>query len=256
MTTTTNTHRAEESNTCIIHADHISTTSDPNVFTSDEFMPKINKRAIIQFSFHFVHHRNQIHYFEMMIKDSQTQNPEIGIGVAAPKYQYGMTGWSKHSIGYHADDGHVYDSHNNVDISLNYYRYKCELFGVNDTVGLIYDRQNGGVTFTRNGQIVHPEITPDTTWGSRFGHLVGKMEYPLSDEYMERLNGFTKDAHFVPTVTTIPGITFSVNFGHDQINKPFAWSGYMMFGSIGAMIHNLQCNNFVDVEIVRGECDD
>jgi hypothetical protein len=250
QTTNSKMHHAEELS--IVYSCHISATTDPYVFTSSDFSRSFfsNEYAIIQFPFHFEHHRNQIRYFEMKIKDISSLKGvlEIAIGMAAPNYNHGMTGWSENSIGYHADDGQIYDSYS-PDNSFNFYSYKGELFGVNDTVGLMYNRQTGRVTFTKNGKLIHPEITTHEILGLCDGNELQKSENK-PNEYMERLKGFTKEAHFVPTVTTVSGVTFCMNFGDDQINRPFAWNGYMMFGTIGDMIHNMQSNNFVDVEIV------
>jgi len=118
-------------------------------------------------------------YFEVTICTSQHKFPIFGIGFAPYMFKDQMTGWSNGSIGYHGDDGKVYD--NKGESSTTFRKYT-----VNDTVGAFWDKISGEIFFVWNGEVL--------------GRNICNRNPSLS-------------THFIPTITFQggTGISFKVN---------------------------------------------
>ncbi|KAF0978131.1 hypothetical protein FDP41_002646 [Naegleria fowleri] len=94
----------------------------------------------------FQNNCNFLFYYEVRILDCPTDHPVFGFGLAPPYFEeQGMVGWDKHSIGYHADDGIIYDSHGS-----GYSQKIFVKFEKGDCVSLLW--YNNEVYFAKNGQ--------------------------------------------------------------------------------------------------------
>ncbi|KAJ1975210.1 Protein ssh4 [Dimargaris xerosporica] len=90
--------------------------------------------------------QNPVYYFEVKLQE-KPQETNVAIGLATKPYpSWRLTGWNKHSVGYHADSGRVY--HNNPFRGVNL----GEVCFEGDIIGVGYQPRSGTVFFTRNGR--------------------------------------------------------------------------------------------------------
>jgi hypothetical protein len=130
-------------------------------------------------------------YMEVTIISCVKTNSNYGYGIGlAPPNIENMTGWYDWSIGYHGDNGYIYDSTGN-----DYFKHKAESYGQGDTIGIMFDLYNGFVKFTKNGLLLSTKTA-----------IVRNAE----DQFLFTFTSCNVDAQF------------KVNFG----DTPFLWSGY------------------------------
>eukprot|EP01080_Neovahlkampfia_damariscottae_P008934 gene8934-883_t len=95
-------------------------------------------------------------YFEVEIvhwrKKKYRNNPIIGVGLAPYSFQNGMVGWSSNSIGYHADDGGIFNNSGMHNI-------QGESCDTNDVMGCLWDWKKDEVLFTKNGELCIENIS-------------------------------------------------------------------------------------------------
>jgi hypothetical protein len=124
-------------------------------------------------------------YFEVTIQSSKTASPVFGIGFAPHALPTkGMVGWASAGIGYHADDGRVFNNENVPSKPV-----VLELCTVGDTMGAAMDVETGHVFFTKNGQKLtgyimnhvsatnmYPTVTLSHTESTEFTVNLGSVE--------------------------------------------------------------------------------
>jgi hypothetical protein len=179
----------------VLFHEHMIPLGD-NVYTSDNISMSMDDsrypRSIVQFQYDPLHLLHKSMYFELtLIRTSQ----EIGIGLAPIGYVNSMTGWRDRSIGYHGDDGKVFDDH-----SKSAFAHYVETYNDGDTVGLLYDTKTGRITFFKNGRQACAQD------GALF---------------------VRKDEELYPCVTASLCDVFTVNFGKQLVNNPQLWVGYI-----------------------------
>ncbi|KAJ1656510.1 Protein ssh4 [Dispira simplex] len=90
--------------------------------------------------------QNPVYYFEVKLQE-KPQETNVALGLATKPYpSWRLTGWNKHSVGYHTDNGRVY--HNNPFRGVNLGHQCFE----GDVIGVGYQPRSGTVFFTRNGR--------------------------------------------------------------------------------------------------------
>ncbi|KAL9644923.1 hypothetical protein ABK040_005401 [Willaertia magna] len=92
-------------------------------------------------------------YFEVTILQFK-QDDIVCIGLAEHGYNTSKvfldreTGWDNHSIGYHSDDGGMFDSE-------GFHSKRSSTYGKGDTIGCFWDLQKGTVIYTKNGKFIN-----------------------------------------------------------------------------------------------------
>jgi hypothetical protein len=209
---------------------------------------KIHRHDNATIQFRVPYSTNNIIYYEVTIINvsKSAHDGAVGIGIAPVNYGDGMVGWYTDSIGYHGDDGIIYtgtstdsmimqeQSEDNIieqedtddDDSVSSWEsvesnedIKLQTYGTGDTVGLLYDKNQGTVQFSKNGTFYQ--------------------------------NLFQVNSNLYPTISIDAGITFSVNFG-DQ--APFLMKGIPMEWTYvqvrKKMDENRVAERFTDVVII------
>jgi hypothetical protein len=211
----------------VIHAIQIEPRG-PHSFKSRDDVPWVSCRTIVQFQIPPEQWQHNLLYFEITLTQVPGGiKPVCGIGLSPLGYHNAMTGWYSHSLGYHSDDGLVFNNRGWEDRS-NY----IAPFTKGDTAGLLWDLCEGHVTFTLNG------VEKKTT---------GDLKFTRS--YKKR---------FYPCVTTDRGIAFDVNFGEDP-KRPFVWNGfrqfYLAFASFRNNLKRLASGRkYDDIDIIAIRC--
>lgn len=135
-----------------IHA-HNAQSIAPNRFQAKQSttFQNADDRFIVQFSLP----NNNSNYFEATLMFCPSNPPVLtfGIGLAPPFYSHGMTGWYHGSIGYHSDDGLVYNNHGDARV-----QNLLQQFQIGDTIGCAWDHQKT-VTFSKNGVMFEKEFS-------------------------------------------------------------------------------------------------
>jgi hypothetical protein len=139
-----------------------------------------HNKPIIQFRIPELQLKQDFCYFEVEF----TSTPAVGVGLAPEKYST-MIGWYRESIGFHSDDGAVYDNrgHGTPGSQTN-------MFESGDIIGTYWNRATGRVQFTRNGELVQ-----NGTFSRK------------------------KLLNLYPTIAAMTTTTFKVNLGE----RKFAW---------------------------------
>ncbi|KAL0490958.1 SPRY domain-containing protein [Acrasis kona] len=181
----------------VIHAVQIIPTGYHS-YRTQEKVRWTDCRTIVQFQVPSDQAQHNLLYFEITLTAVPARGlPIVGIGLSPFGYRDAMTGWYDGSIGYHSDDGFVFNNRS-YESSDNL----IAKFGLNDTVGLLWDLREGAVSFTWNGK-------PKRTFRNQnFKRLYQKKYYPC--------------------VTTNRNISFKVNFGEDPKN-PFEWKEFRQY---------------------------
>lgn len=99
-----------------------------------------------------------VFYFEVEIVD-KGRDGYIGIGLSVKDVKLDrLPGWEPNSYGYHGDDGHVFNGRGTG-------RPYGPMYTTGDWVGVIYDRFERTITFTKKGFQLGPAFhnVPDTT---------------------------------------------------------------------------------------------
>ncbi|KAL0483045.1 Ran-binding protein [Acrasis kona] len=173
-------------------------TNDPKLFTTQNNTTSFG--MIVQFEVP----PNQLHhgiiYFEAKVI---RYGVDFGVGLAKLGYNGGMVGWSESSIGFHADDGYVFDDSSVYSQTT----YHLKSYDVGDVVGLMYNLKTGLIEFRVNGVLIEAK--------SREGALLNNFNMYRS-----------ACLDLLPSITSHPQSCFEVNFGQDNVNQPLSWSGY------------------------------
>ena len=97
-----------------------------------------------------------VDYFEVTVLQGEHGNDEavavIGMCSEFANLGVSLAGHQRFSIGYHSDDGMIYER-TTADYSVRHEPIKCREYGENDTVGCGVDWDKGEYFFTLNGQI-------------------------------------------------------------------------------------------------------
>jgi hypothetical protein len=205
----------------VIHHDLLLPLGN-NKYMSDSMKMSMSEervpRSIVQFAYLPIHLLRKRAYMELtLIKTAQ----EVAIGLAPKKYSDAMTGWRNNSIGYHGDDGKVFN-----DQLRSEEAHFLDTFDDGDTVGLYYDMNTGIITFTKNGRILENE-----------SGLVFKR----------------KDCEVYLCVTASLGDVFSINFGINETDQPLLWSQfYDMISNMRKNIYNcMKRRIYCDIDLMH-----
>ncbi|RKP37787.1 concanavalin A-like lectin/glucanase domain-containing protein, partial [Dimargaris cristalligena] len=90
--------------------------------------------------------QNPVYYFEVKLHEKPRET-NVAVGLATKPYpSWRLTGWNRHSVGYHSETGRVF--HNNPFRGINLGEPCFE----GDIIGIGYQPRSGTVFFTRNGR--------------------------------------------------------------------------------------------------------
>lgn len=198
----------------------------------------------------FKRHNQQYTYFEVTLPDSAFVNnhtPEVGLGFAQDMFK-GMVGWSKQTIGFHMDNGRVYDERDVTNKIAD--RVFLSDVRKGDVIGCLLNHKNGEFVVVRNGQELH-NIKHNTV----FKH-----------------DHFREVHRFLPTISfSNIDIDVEVNLGLDLKAHPFKYHRVMLIKEREKMFemlldlnhvphhfeHKKQATRtfFSDLSIVAIDCD-
>ncbi|KAJ5071832.1 hypothetical protein M0811_09992 [Anaeramoeba ignava] len=119
------------------------------IIGTEEFTTK-SKEGIIQFI--AKPNSQNIIYYEAKISENSPKDGIIGIGFAPKGYSdRDMVGWKSQSVGYHSDDGGLFNSSGNPTLNLETYKK-------GDSVGCLFDLNKNLIQFTKNGNLIKESI--------------------------------------------------------------------------------------------------
>lgn len=152
-----------------------------------------------------------VYYFEVEIIN-KGRDGYIGIGLSRKDVKLDrLPGWEPHSYGYHGDDGHVFNGRGTG-------RPYGPIFTTGDWIGIIYNRIEKTLTFTKKGfqlgvafrdveeETLYPTVgfrTPDEEVAVNFGDDLERR--PFKGDYEAILESVMSNLHMQILDTKIPG---------------------------------------------------
>ena len=151
-----------------------------------------------------------VYYFEIEIIN-KGRDGYIGIGLAGHDVKLDrLPGWEPHSYGYHGDDGHVFNGRGTG-------RPYGPVFTTGDWVGVIYNRIESTISFTKKGfnlgiafqnvpeRLLYPTVgfrTPDEEIVANFGNDLEKK--PFKGNYAEIVESVQTELYRKILSTALP----------------------------------------------------
>ncbi|KAG2383017.1 hypothetical protein C9374_004984 [Naegleria lovaniensis] len=177
-------------------------------------------------------YKNRFTYFEIMLHEpcrdiAAQQEPsssnallQIAIGFSKRKNFFGVLGWTEDTIGFHFDNGRVYD-HVQITSSIKDQVYICDVaFG--QVYGCLLDHEIGEFHITRNGVLLR------NSKGNRF----------VRKSFCERENAF------LPTISCFDvDVELEVNLGCDLVRRPFRYCPLVRYDQAEKLFSMLNIGN-------------
>ncbi|KAL9646074.1 hypothetical protein ABK040_007953 [Willaertia magna] len=208
----------------VVHIKREITEEQRNVQWSPNLLP------CLQFQAKHFHKRQKSHfvsYFEVKLLNTEYNKvdaPEMAIGFAPINFK-GMVGWNNETIGFHLDNGRVYDERD----MTNNIADKVFLTNVQkgDVIGCMIDHYHGEFNVTKNGRIVK------NLKGNNFIH-----------EHFKKSN-------YLPTISCSNiEVEFEVNLGLDPVGHPFMFHSIIYFKEQERLYHSLNRNVLSDIDMI------
>lgn len=165
-----------------------------------------------------------VYYFEVEILN-KGRDGYIGIGMAVKDVKLDrLPGWEPRSYGYHGDDGHVFNGRGTG-------RPYGPVYTTGDWIGVIYDRIERTITFTKKGfqlgpafdnvpedMLFYPTVgfrTPDEEITVNFGDDLEKR--PFKGDYESILEGVMSKLYKQVFSTRLPSTNGAIKVEHSDV---------------------------------------